>query len=381
MPQISNAVGEGGTNTPADVAIVQLMLRLAKDAKNHPYLGAAYTGTYDLATKNAIVALQTEAKLIAAPADAAPAKAPPAAPPAPAAAEKAGFVGVGSSTFTQLAAKLPPGYGDMRALPVAKPTVYLPASQAEANQSKAAILGDPQLEPTFRASVGQLVGAMHSQHGIALWLTPTGSRRTFAEQAAETNTKAGPGESNHNFGRAVDIGFKGLTWIQGDGTKKTDAPWLNALEKAFPAKASSFWDVRDGIATGFSMHRLQFERVHLQAFDQATVSSGRSLVALLNTVGAMKWDATYVGNAWQYKSDLGATGGTMHPVGTSKQIWANQGQVSKAMLAATWTQQNKEKKAWKEADAKAADLDAYRKRLKGDFERADAGWMQWKAVK
>jgi hypothetical protein len=71
----------------------------------------------------------------------------------------------------------------------------------------------------------------------------------------------------------------------------------------------------------------------------------------------------------------------MHPVGTSKQIWANQGQVSKAMLAATWTQQNKEKKAWKEADAKAADLDDYRKRLKGDFERADAGWMQWKAVK
>lgn len=375
MPAISSSVGEGAVNAAHDVAIVQLMLRLVKNAQQQPYLNAPYSGTYDAGTKTAITAFQTDAKLL-------PAAAPAAkAPPAPAAAEKAGHVGVNSQTWKQLAAKLPAGWADIHALPVAKPTIYMAASVADANQSKTAIAGDPQLEPAFRASVVQLVQQLHAAHHIALWLTPTGSRRTFAQQAAEVNTQAGPGESNHNFGRAVDIGFKGLIWVKGDTSKKTDAPWLNALEATSAAKAASFWDVRDQIATTLGLHRLQFERVHLQAFNQATVSSGRSLVALLNTVGAMKWDTSHDGNAWQYKTDLGAAGGVMNAVGTAKQIWAGQGLVTKAMIAAAWTKQAKDKKAWKEGEVTAADVEHYRARLKADFASADAGWMQWKAVK
>jgi hypothetical protein len=266
---------------------------------------------------------------------------------------------------------------------VAKTTIYQPGTQADANQSKTAIVNDPELDPAFRTRVGQLVEQMYSKHRIVLWLTPTGSRRTFAEQAAEVNTKAGPGESNHNFGRAVDIGLKGLTWIKGDGSKKSDTAWLNSLESLFPAKAGAFWDVRDAIAAGLSLFRLQFERVHLQAFDQNNVSSGRSLVALLNvaTVGKMVWSATYVKPSWQYKSDLGATGGPLQPVGTSKQIWASQGLVTKVMIADVWTKQAKDKKVWKEIDVKSPDVTDYQARLKADFQSADTNWIKWQVVK
>jgi hypothetical protein len=373
MPVLSNSVGEAGANQPPDVALVQLMLQLVKNAKQQSYFGTGYTGAYDLATRNAIVAFQTDAKLIAAP--------DPVKLPAPAAgAEKAGFIGTNSATFKKLAAQIPAAYQSIRALPAATPTIYLSAADAEAKQSSAAIALDPQLEPVFRAKVVQLVQQMQAQHGIALWLTPRGSRRTFAEQAAEVNTHAGPGESNHNFGRAVDIGFKDLTWVKSDAKTKKDAPWLNALEAVSAAKAREFWEARDQIAAALGLYRLNFERVHLQDFNQATVSSGRSLVALLNQVGAMKWDAKYANKAWQYSADLGAKGGAMHPVGTAKDIWGAQATVTKTMLAATWTKQAKDQKAWNEADVKADAIDDYRTRLKAEFEKADGSWMQWKAV-
>jgi hypothetical protein len=53
-----------------------------------------------------------------------------------------------------------------------------------------------------------------------------GTRRTFEAQYQLTLnvqngkavTNAGPGESNHNYGQAVDIGFKALRWLKKDGT-------------------------------------------------------------------------------------------------------------------------------------------------------------------
>src|SRR5688572_19840405 len=125
MPKISGSVGDGGTNAPQDVAIVQLMLRLVKTAKQQSYLATTYSGNYDAATKSAIIAFQTDAKLLAAAAAKAPqpglatapqpglAKAPgpalqPAAPKQ--ASETKGLIRPGSATFTKLAGKLPAGY-------------------------------------------------------------------------------------------------------------------------------------------------------------------------------------------------------------------------------------------------------------------------------
>jgi hypothetical protein len=95
------------------------------------------------------------------------------------------------------------------------------------------------------------------------------------------------------LGRASDIGFRGFTWVQGDGTLKKDAAWLNALEGADAAKATALWDLRDAIAAKLPLYRLQFERVHLQLCDLATFSNQRSLVKLLNRVGKAKWDTGY----------------------------------------------------------------------------------------
>jgi peptidoglycan hydrolase-like protein with peptidoglycan-binding domain len=364
------------------------MLRVVKDAKNAPYLAGNYDGVYGPGTKSAIIAFQTDQKLITIPpAGKAPAVpgppgkkvgAPPAvkAPAPPAAGnEKAGLVTPGGVTFQKLNALLPATHKAMRIIPGTK-TVYIEGSAADATASKGAIVGDAEFEPAFRAKVGDLVQTMFNNHKIVLWLTPTGRRRTFAQQAAETQTNAGPGESNHNFGRAVDIGFKGFHWVQGDGSVKKDADWLNALEHVSAAKANAFWDARDAIATTLGLFRLQMERVHLQAFDQATVSNQNSLAALLTAVGKMKW-------APAYKSDLGM-GGKLFPVGTAKQIWAGNATVSKAEIAEAKAAQAKAAKldkVFKEADIKAQDVVAMQKALKADFEAADLNWLKWAPVK
>jgi hypothetical protein len=275
-----------------------------------------------------------------------------------------------------MTADLPVAYRDLTIIPDTK-TVYLAASQADRDASKKQISEDPQLEAGFRQNVVDLVDAMFARHKIVLWLTPTGSRRTFAQQDAEVKTKAGPGESNHNFGRAVDIGFKGFRWIQGDGTIKKDGDWLNALEKLEAAKANAFWDARDAIALReVKLYRLAFERVHLQAFDNDAVSSGRSLVALLNKVGAMKWGASYLKPAWRYTCDLGL-GGTLHAVGTSKEIWAGKATATKTLLAQARSAPGKKVG---ESDIKDEDIAKLRSALKKDFETADKNWAQWAPV-
>lgn len=361
MPRLTDSVGDGGTNKTHDVAIVQLMLRVVKDAKNAPYLNTPYSGNYDDATKQAIIGFQTDQKLL-----------PAVGAPAGGVAEKKGVIAKDSVTLQKLNAVMPAALKDARIIEGTR-TVYLPADAGAAQQSRHAIETDPQLEAQFKQRVGQLVQTMYDTHKIALWLTPTGSRRTFAQQAAEVHTKAGPGESNHNFGRAVDIGFKHLRWVDGNGTTVKDAAWLNALEKVSAAKAGAFWDARDAIAKPLPLYRLQFERVHLQSYDQATASSRHSLVKLLNTVGKMKWGTGY-------KSDLGL-GGAMIPVGTAKQIWAEQSPITKTQIAHAKTAVDKAKKQWKDTDVSDQDLKDVRRALKADFELADHHWIKWVPVK
>ena len=355
MPNITASVGDGATNKTHDVALVQAMLRIVKNAKGVSYLTGSYDGSYGAGTKDAVVAFQKDhAKVIQA---GQPGK------------EKEGVVAVGGATLATLAAALPATHKELRIIPNTK-TVYLEAAGGDAVTSAAAIRNDGEFEATFRTRLASLVDSMYAEHRIVLWITPTGRRRTFAQQAAETKTNAGPGESNHNFGRASDIGFRGFRWIQGDGGIKKDADWLNALEGASPAKANAFWDARDALAAKLPLYRLQFERVHLQLYDQATISNPRSLAKLLNTVGKAKWDTGY-------KSDLGYGGALFH-VGTAKQIWAGNATVSKADLAKALSA--KTNKAVKEADIKAQQITDTQKSLKADFEAADKHWIKWVKV-
>lgn len=359
MPQITASVGDGATNKTHDVALIQAMLRIVKDAKGAPYLAAPYDGSYGDVTKNAILAFQTDhAKTIEA---------------GEKGKEKLGVVEPGAKSIAVLSAALPATHSALRVVPNTK-TVYLEGSAADAKASATAIRADTGFEATFKTLLAKLVDTMYADHKIVLKLTPTGRRRTFAQQAAEVNTKAGPGESNHNFGRASDIGFKGFEWIQGDGTIKKDADWLNALETTSAAKANALWDARDAIAKTIPLYRLQFERVHLQMYDQATFSNINSLVKLLNTVGKTKWAAGY-------KSDFGL-GGALYAVGTAKQVWAGTATVSKANLAAALTanEAKKSKKLFKEADITAKQIADMQKALKADFEAADTNWIKWVKV-
>jgi hypothetical protein len=385
MPDIKDSVGETGRNQVHDVALVQVMLRIVTNAQGLPYLPSAYDGIYGTHTKNAIMAFQKDQKIIGA----LPAKA--LAPPLPgpagvatlvtagalqavnaglaAAPDKLGFIDKNGPTFKKLSAMLPADRAALRVIEGLK-TVYLEDSAVNAATSKFAILADKEMDPSFQTKVGQLVDKMFQQHKIVLWLTPTGRRRNFAQQMAETATNAGPGESNHNFGRAVDIGFKDFRWIKGDGQPKTDADWLNALEVLNKPKADAFWDKRDAIAFALGLHRLQMERVHLQSFDQNTVNNPRSLVKLLNTVGAMSWDL-------HYKSDLGY-GGALFPVGTARQIWSNNAMVTKTMIAQA--KSAKLGKIVKEDDIKAQDVLDAKQALKHEFELADQNWIKWVGV-
>jgi hypothetical protein len=353
MPDIKDSVGDGGLNRVHDVALVQVMLHLIKDARNVAYFAGNYDGVYANATKDAITQFQNDYKLISNPPR-----------------EKLGQMVARGPTVQKLHAMLPAAYKDIRVLQNHK-TVYLPGTLADTNISENKIRADQEFEPMFRAKVATLVREMYNTHKIVLWLTPTGRRRTFAQQAVERQTKAGPGESNHNFGRAVDIGFKGFSWIQGGHATKRDADWLNTLESVKRAEAAAFWDARDVLATKLGLFRLLFERVHLQAFNDSTVSSSRSLVKLLNAVGRMRWKT-------RYQCDLGSAGKHWVKVGTAKQIWAQNSAVTKADLAKVRTIMTG--KLVKDVDIKAADITAMKAALKADFEVADKNWIKWQPV-
>ena len=355
MPEITATVGQPATNKTHDVALVQAMLRVVKNAKGSPYLKSNYDGVYGNDTKNGIIAFQKDnAKAIGAGAQR---------------KEKLGVVDTGAATIKALNAALPAAHAKMRIIPSTK-TVYLEDTKASCAESLAAIRGDAEYENMFKTRLAGLVEVMFTTHKIVLWVTPTGRRRNFAGQAAETKTNAGPGESNHNFGRAADIGFNDMQWIRPNGTIKKDAWWLNSLEALSPPKAWAFWDARDALAAKQPLFPLKMERVHLQLADQSTFSNINSLVKLLNTVGKMKWQR-------RYKADLGM-GGAFYSVGSAKTIWAGNASVSKAELAAALSA--KTGKVVKASSITQKQVNDMRAALKADFEAGDANWVKWVAV-
>jgi len=353
MPDVTDSVGEPGcTNKVHDVAIVQAMLRVVKKG-GAPYLGGNYDGAYGKQTKAAINKFQTDFALIKA-----------------AGTDKAGKVLPGGETVAKLSAMLPATHKPLHVIENQK-TVYIEGVAADATTSKNAVIGDVQLDATFRGKVGTLIETMFNQHKIVLWVTDTGGRRPFAKQMT-ANSHAGPGESNHQYGRAVDLGFKNFTWVQSNGTLKKDRDWLNTLEATNAAKANAFWDARDALAlkAPISLFRLQFERIHLQSFDNPTTSARRSLVKLLNLVGTMTWDSV-AGHPNRYKCNLGK-GAATHVVGSAKQIWSKQSTVTAAMVAAAT--------GAKVTAIKAAQVAAMKTTLKADFELCEANWKKWVPV-
>jgi hypothetical protein len=280
--------------------------------------------------------------------------------------------------------------------------VYFPGADADAKASSKAIgvMGD--LESVFRTKVVLLVDTMFANHKIVLSVTPSGGRRTFQQQfdtfTKTTSTKAGPGESNHNFGRAVDIGFNGLEWLKGDGAKTKDDFWLNKLTKDGKdadgnKRAAELWKARDNIAVrgapALFNSILDGDDIHLQSFDD-NLPNDKALAALLNLVGTFKWEAEH-NKPRKYLCDCGF-GGTMFNVGRTVDIWDLKATLSKAMIAQARTEQLvaaatpkgpaavKAVVPVKEKDVKDDDVKALRKSLKDEFVTAETNWAKWKSV-
>lgn len=399
MPDIKDSVGDGGANTVHDVALVQMMLHAVKDAKNTPYFGADYTGSYSNAVKDSISKFQKDQNLLA-----------PSGGAGSAAAEKDGLIAKSSQTLAKLNTMLPTKYATARIIENTK-TVYLEMDAAAASASATAINAKTDLDAAFRANVANLVSQVYRDMKIALTVVVrSGWNRSFSQQAAldPATTNAGPGESNHNWGKAVDIGFNHLKWVRGDGDVFEDNWWLEGKDASkkvvmSEAKANAFWAARNRVAAGLNLFPTTFagDTIHLQAYDDARVSMANSLAALLNqvTVKNMKWLAVR-GHPNQYKNDFGL-GGAKFGVGTSKQIWAGTAPVTKADLAAALNAKLAADKKFnvytffgvtpvppgpppappiKEADIKGTYLAKIKSNLQADFQAAEANVAKWKPL-
>jgi peptidoglycan hydrolase-like protein with peptidoglycan-binding domain len=342
------------------------MLKFINNQAGRPYLSGLIDGSHGPNTQSAINAFQ---------ADHGGDQTPIAA----------GVMTPGGNTVMTMSRLLPANRSDLRVL-TGQRVVYLGRLVGDANAATRAIRTNTSLRAVFRNQVAQLIDTMYTQHHLVLSLTPTGGRRTFAEQAAiaPPASFAGPGESNHNYGNAVDLGFNGTTWLRRDGTSVTDDHWLRALERYEARAATAFWDARDAIALHppSRLFRLRFERIHLQDFDEATTSSGRSLAAHLTAVGAWGWRTGHYDQGardWHYACDLGGTTGNFVEVGTADQIWAGNATVTAAeIIHAGWVRPGGVGAAT--PPITPADIRLVQATLQADFQAADQAWARWMPV-
>ena len=130
-------MGEGATNKIHDVALIEVMLRVARHPKTKkPYFGQNYDGKFTRQTKEAIEAFQLQYGLAPPPAKGAPAAAggtTPASVPASSPPDKLGVIEPGSATFSMLVEDVvgrDADYWRLRVLPDTK-MVYLEMTQAE----------------------------------------------------------------------------------------------------------------------------------------------------------------------------------------------------------------------------------------------------------
>jgi hypothetical protein len=254
---------------------------------------------------------------------------------------------------------------------------YVEAPAAELAASLRAVQ-ESELAPGFKAVVTRLVGETYARLGIAVrgW-GALSYRRTFAQQyeALELGySSAGPGESLHQFGLAIDVGFVGLRYLRPDGSMAvvtSDRGFDRELEKwqrdALYQARNAIWERRPfGRGPLFRIRfrdadgepKLDTDPSHLQACNQfpslypdPVLSASRSLAALLERVSGMRWAAL---PQRRYACDLGL-GGPLLDVGTAAELWA--GRAAGAKLGAS-----------------------ERAALKRAFEEAERRWIEWRPL-
>jgi hypothetical protein len=358
----------GAPNKAHDTALVQAMLSVVKNAHGQRYHAGHYDGVFGNHTLTAIRSFQTDRKLVSQPVPGRP------TPPTASKGDAYGVVCPGGPTLNALSSALPATHKDIRTAEGAR-TVYWPGSEGDSAHSASSITKNAELHPAIREAAANLVRVMFDKHEIVLTLTASGGRRDFAKQYEIATTPdedgnyatgAGPGESNHNFGQAVDIGPNGLKWMAPNGVPVNDDWWLNKLTQSHKSWARELWNVRDAIGVqtlGLFNSKLPGDFDHLQRYSDDNVSMVKSLAKLLDMVGALGW-RYHQG----YQSDLGFDG-PYYGVGTAVQIWEGSGPLKKDWLAAGMKVPV--------AQVKDSDVTVMRKKLRTDFEKAEDSRDRW----
>jgi hypothetical protein len=307
MPELTHSVGDGGTNLPHEVALVKMMLKVVGRFKGVGYLHGDYTSPSYGDTGSAIVAFQKANSLAAG---------TTATNHRP---DRSGVVEPGSQTWQLLVSQLPDAYKQARTLE-GTTLAYFPMPAFVKGQSLNEIRLH-ELDAGFKDKLVSLVEKFYVKSGIVLFINPTGWRRTFDEQMGKV-TEAAPGESIHQYGVAIDIGFKDLRYVAIDGAIRQTATSNRGFEE-LPRHKEPFFKARNKIAVeqlGLFATILGGDWFHLQAYDDARLDSVTSFMTLLESVGKrMSWGPHYM-TPTDYWCDLGL-GGERFLVGTAVEIW------------------------------------------------------------
>lgn len=391
MQNLSGTVGEHGANTRHDTALLQAILVLTRrpanlDPQRSKYL-AAIDGDCGERTKGAIRQFQYDQVFVA------PGGGRSQAVPG----VTAGLISPNDVTWKKMTAAVPDGFTDLRVLNASK-TVYVAATQAQRN-ARIADVGRLTFQPIFRRNVIALINGIYDRHGVAIGVCRAGDRRTFQTQyelltSGRQVTNAGPGESNHNFGQAVDLGFENLRWLRRDGTVVEDeTSWLHRLDPQQRAigEALVFWNMLRNEGARVGLHRGPVaDHPHLQAWSDAGIDMATRLADLLTRAGGMRW----TGRQQRYQCDLGFAG-LFFDVGSAAQIWNRQATITAATLTEARSQVGGQPLAAPGAARQPAgaprgapagapavtpqDIAAMRESLRGDFAAADGSWEKWLA--
>ena len=376
MPNVTFSVGHNAINMSHDVALVEALLCVVRRTNGRAYM-TQYDGRSDTATRNAITSFQRDQAIVAQPGAAGPAGAAAGG----AIQDAAGVVNPFGPTINKLSQVTAGGqYQDLRVI-AGTTTVYWPAPPGAAAVSSAAIRADANLDAAFRGNVARLVDMMYANYKIALSLTDSGGLRTFAQQYVLATvprkdkngnyflaTKAGPGESNHNFGMAVDLGFKGFKWLKANGVAGVADWWLRGLPGG---KSAQLWAARNALASTLNLFptALKGDLIHLQNFDDKNINMRNSLAQLLNLVGTMRWQV----KGEIYSCDLGL-GGAFYRAGKSEDVWGLKSSITAGNLSAA------QKAAGVPVQAANSDVTNMKAKLKADFELAEANRQRWVPV-
>jgi hypothetical protein len=305
----------------------------------------------------------------------------------------AGLVAPKDATWRKLVEKVHPDFANLRVLSGGK-TVYVAATATQL-QSRISEVTTLTFAPAFRQRVIACINQVHALYGIALGVCTNGDRRTFQTQynlltGGGNVTHAGPGESNHNFGMAVDLGFRGLHWLRKEGTVVEDETyWLHRLnpnQNVIAAEALRFWEVLRSVGTSAQIGMFRGpvgDRPHLQNWNDVGVDMAARLANLLTRVGTMRWTGAHQ----RYQCDLGY-GGLLFAVGSARQIWNRQAIVTISMITQARAAAAAAHPPSPGANpapgptpppVTAADVTAMQAELRRQFELADANWSSWTA--